>query len=242
MEKGSMQEWSIHSHLLDESIPLLIYLPPQFSQLYKYPLLIVQDGKDYFQLGRLARTVDELLHEKKMQPTIIIGIPYQNISDRREKYHPQGKKHNSYISFLAKELIPFLEQKLPVLHMGSSRALAGDSLAATVSLLTALQYPHTFGNVMLHSPFVNEDVLNQVEAFKNWELLKIYHVIGKEETEVKLTDGSIADFLTPNRKLQQLISTNTLEYFYEEFAGNHTWTYWQKDLKRALSFIYPISN
>ena len=46
--------------------------------------------------------------------------------------------------------------------MGYGRALIGDSLGGTVSLLTALQYPHTFGKVIMQSPLVNETVLRAV--------------------------------------------------------------------------------
>ena len=51
--------------------------------------------------------------------------------------------------------------------MGSTRALIGDSLGATVSLMTALQYPHTFGKVMLQSPYVDEQSIRSlVESFR----------------------------------------------------------------------------
>jgi enterochelin esterase-like enzyme len=35
-----------------------------------------------------------------------------------------------------------------------------------------------------------------------------------------------------------MIAEKSFSYFYEEFNGNHTWTYWQPDLRRALKLFF----
>lgn len=236
--KGTIKEHTIKSNELGEEILLLIYLPANFSPLYKYSLLIAQDGRDYFQLGRIGRLADEYLSEKEIENLIIVGVPYKDVEDRRRKYHPDGDQHQQYIRFLAHELVPFLDQEYPTYHMGSTRALIGDSLGATVSLITALQYPHSFGKVLLQSPYINEKVLDMVNSFTETELLEIYHIVGNQETEVQTTNGKISDFLGPNRKLSSIFTAKSFTYFYDEFDGDHTWTYWQPDLKRALKMMF----
>ncbi len=236
--KGTIKEHTIKSNELGEEILLLVYLPANFSPLYKYSLLIAQDGKDYFQLGKIGRLADEYLFEREIENLIIVGIPYKNVEDRRRKYHPDGDQHQKYIRFLAHELVPFLDQKFPTYHMGYTRALIGDSLGATVSLMTALQYPHSFGKVLLQSPYINEKVLDMVNSFTETELLEIYHIVGNQETEVQTTNGRISDFLTPNRELSALFTSKSFTYFYDEFDGDHTWTYWQPDLKRAIKKMF----
>jgi enterochelin esterase-like enzyme len=236
--KGTIKEHSIKSNELGEEITLLIYLPANFSPLYKYSLLIAQDGTDYFQLGRIGRLADEYLFEREIENLIIVGIPYKNVEDRRRKYHPDGDQRQSYIRFLAHELVPFLDQEFPTYQMGSTRALIGDSLGATVSLMTALDYPYTFGKVLLQSPYVDEQVLELVKNFTKTELVEIYHIIGNQETEVHTTDGKKSDFLKPNRELAAIIKSKSFTYFYDEFNGDHTWTYWQPDLKRALKTMF----
>ncbi|MGJ7910372.1 alpha/beta hydrolase [Neobacillus sp. LXY-1] len=236
--KGSMKEISFFSMELQEELQLLIYLPANFSPLYKYSLLIAQDGRDYFQLGRIGRIADEHLFNREMENLIIVGVPYKNVEDRRQKYHPKGSQNKQYIRFLAHELVPFLDQEFPTYQMGTTRALIGDSLGATVSLMTAMQYPHTFGKVLLQSPYVDQHIFELVKNFSEPQLIEIYHVIGNQETEVHMTNGKVGDFLTPNRKLSTLLSNKFFSYFYEEFNGNHTWTYWQPDLKRALKKMF----
>ncbi|WP_445486726.1 alpha/beta hydrolase [Niallia sp. 03133] len=225
--KGTIQEMVITSVELKEDVKLLVYLPPSYSPLYKYNVLFAQDGKDYFQFGRIGRIADELHQMNKIQNTIIIGIPYKSVEDRREKYHPEGQKNKSYIRFMAHELVPFIDEKFPTYQMGLGRGLIGDSLGATVSLMTALKYPHTFGKVMLQSPLVNKNVLSAVQQFDRYHLLEIFHIIGTEETAVKTTIQTIEDFLTPNRELSHLLDQTNADYIYEEFKGGHTWKHWQ---------------
>ncbi|MEC1523964.1 alpha/beta hydrolase-fold protein [Neobacillus niacini] len=236
--KGTIKEYTIKSNELGEDVLLLIYLPANFSPLYKYSLLIAQDGRDYFQLGKLGRLADEYLFKREIENLIIVGIPYKDVGDRRRKYHPDGDQNQQYIRFLAHELVPFLDQEFPTYHMGSTRALIGDSLGATVSLMTALHYPHSFGKVLLQSPFVNEKVLDMVNSFKETELIEIYHIVGNQETDVQTSNGKMSDFLSPNRKLSSIFYDKAFTYFYDEFDGSHTWTYWQPDLKRAIKRMF----
>jgi len=236
--QGTIQEIEFKSRELGETLTILVYLPATYSPLYKYSLLIAQDGKDYFQMGRIARYADELLHNHEIGNTIIAGVPYKNVHDRRSKYHPDGEEQGAYIRFLAHELVPWLDQEYPTLGMGKSRTLIGDSLAATVSLMAAAKYPNIFGNVILQSPYVDEKVLSAVRSHPDPALLDVYHVIGTGETEVQTTDHQTKDFLNPNRELHKLFSERGFNTFFEEFQGNHTWKYWQPDVKRALKWMY----
>ncbi|MGM0836775.1 MAG: alpha/beta hydrolase [Bacillota bacterium] len=231
---GKIEELKLYSNELQEEMTLMIYTPANYSPLYKYNVLIAQDGKDYFTLGRIGTIADQLLESKEIQNTIIIGIPYKNVLDRREKYHPEGSKQSAYIRFLAHELTPFIDQEYPTYQMGMGRALIGDSLGATVSLMTALSYPHTFGKVIMQSPYVDEIVLNKIEDFHQTSVLTLYHVVGTKETEVPTTDGKKKNFISPNRKLHERMKEKNFSVFYEEFEGTHTWTFWQPDLKQAL--------
>ncbi|CAG9620482.1 alpha/beta hydrolase [Sutcliffiella rhizosphaerae] len=232
---GRTEEFSLFSNELKEEMILLVYTPANYSPLYKYNILIAQDGKDYFTLGRIGSTADRLLKENKMQNTIIVGIPYKDVKDRWNKYHPDGEKNSAYIRFLAHELVPYLDEKYPSYQMGMGRALIGDSLAGTVSLVAALSYPHTFGKVIMQSPYVDEKVMKTVTEFEQPSLLSLYHVIGTKETEVPTTNGEKKNFIEPNRALHTLMKDKSYSVYYEEFEGTHTWTYWQPDLKKALS-------
>lgn len=168
----------------------------------------------------------------EIESTIFAGIHYKNKYDRIDKYHPEGKRNHEYILFLVKEAIPFLEDTLHISPI--KRALMGDSLAGTLAFMVASQFPNTFDTVIMQSPFVNETVLTQAAKTNLYHNLEVFHSIGTEETEVHTTSGEVSDFLVPNRRLNQLLDGTLESYQYLEAAGNHTWTYWQKDLKQIL--------
>lgn len=238
MKQGKIEEITIHSKELGEDMQVLIHLPHNYSPLYKHAVLFASDGKDYIQYGRVGRVIDEFIDAGEIENVIFVGIPYKSVSERRRMYHPEGDKRQAYTRFLAHELVPYIDDNYPTYQVGAGRALIGDSLAATISLLTASKYPSLFGNVVLHSPYVDDFVLRTVEAVKDSSAFSIYHVIGEKETEVKTVADGIRDFLTPNRVLKKLIEEKGFAYFYEEFKGDHTWKYWQPDVRRAISMVY----
>jgi len=234
--KGKMIEEEIESKYLNETMTLKLYLPENFSSLYKYHICIMQDGNDYYQLGRVATVSDKLHTNEEIENTVFVGIHYLDRYDRKEKYHPSGEQQQAYIKFLVNEAVPLLDEIVPTYHMGQSRALVGDSLAGTLALMTAVKYPHTFSKVIMQSPYVDEDVLSTVKNAKNIHGIDIYHTIGENETAVDTTDGSEVDFVTPNRELHDLLQAKGVSYQYHELeAGEHTWKYWQKDLPHALT-------
>ncbi|WP_090234174.1 alpha/beta hydrolase [Lentibacillus halodurans] len=240
--KGTMIEKQIDSKFLNETMTLKIYQPESFSPLYKYQICIMQDGDDYYQMGRAATWSDRLHDNGDISNTILAGIHYRDKFDRKDKYHPIGNQQLAYSKFLVHEVVPFLDNMFPTYHMGQSRALVGDSLAGTLALMTALKYPHTFGKVIMQSPYVDQTVKLAVRKAKDIYSIAIYHTIGTDETDVDTTDGNKADFLTPNRALRKLLQEKDMNYIYHELAdGKHTWKYWQSDLGRALTSMFdPI--
>ena len=91
MNTGKVEDITIYSEELKEDMQLLVYLPYNYSPLYKYSLVIASDGKDYFQLGRVPRVVDELLEKREIENIIFVGIPYKSVDDRNKKYEPPWK-------------------------------------------------------------------------------------------------------------------------------------------------------
>ena len=238
MDRGTIKDIVFFSDSLQEEMNLLIYIPANYSPLYQYHVCIVSDGRDYFQLGGIARLADQLIDDYEIEQTIFVGVPYRDAKDRARKYIPTGDLFDAYIRFLAHELVPYLDKEFSTNQLASSRVLMGDSLAATASLMGVIHYPNIFGKAIMHSPYVDEHVLKKVEDVKHEDSIFLYHVIGLKEDQATMKDNQIKDFLTPNRTLHNLIVSKNIPTFYEEFDGNHTWIYWKPDLHRALVKIF----
>lgn len=96
---GIIQEETLQSKELGADMTILIYLPVNYSPLYTYHVIIAQDGHDYFRLGKIGRQAEELMQNKEMERSIIIGVPYENVTERRNTYHPTDQSSRRINAF-----------------------------------------------------------------------------------------------------------------------------------------------
>lgn len=232
---GKMYDKTIESLFLKEPMTLKIYEPLTIDPMYETTICIMQDGDDYFQIGRIATLSDKLHEEYEITNAVFVGIHYIDRFDRLKKYHPDGEQYEAYIKFLTEEVVPLCDELVSLNPLGVTRALIGDSLAGTVGFMTAIRFPDLFQKVLMQSPLVNDAVL---EAAKQIENIAVYHSIGLAEESVGTTRKERIDFLTPNQKLNKIISGKISAYYYFEIqSGNHTWKYWQAELPNALTVL-----
>jgi|SRR5690625_3383994 len=236
--KGTMFDKEIESVFLKEKMIVKIYEPEQYNPIYETNICIMQDGDDYFQLGRIATLSDELHDEYEIVNTYFVGIHYIDRYDRLKKYHPDGEQNEAYMKFLTEEVVPLIDETIPLNPLGVKRTLMGDSLAATLALMTALKFPSLFHKVILQSPFVDDTVIQVAQNSDN-HLLEIYHSIGLLEESVPTTELGKVDFVIPNQDLQKVLSKSFSNYIYKEIdEGNHTWKYWQQELPEVLMKMF----
>jgi enterochelin esterase-like enzyme len=237
---STIEELLVKSDFLEETLITRLYLPKNYSPLYTYPLIIAQDGPDYFNLGRLGTLLTELSEAGQIEKVIVCGLPYPDIKTRWKRCHPDGDQHMAYLHFLHRELLPTLRADYAVESLASGVTLLGDSLGGTVSFHAALHYPNAFGNVIMQSPFINDHLIEKANQ-STTSTLRLYHSIGRAETKVKTTHGETANFLAPNRTLYDLLKSRPFAaYVFEEHEGDHTWGAWQPDLKNALLDFFKI--
>lgn len=237
---GTTERITLHSDILDHTFELYVYLPAHYNPLYTYHLALTQDGRDYFRLGKIAEHIETAMDEGARQ-TIVVGVPYPSVRQRREWYHPKSEKSEDYLTFIVKELLPFLDKTYQTWNLSHGRTLLGDSLAGTVSLRAALRYPNTFSRVVMHSPYSDDNIAAEVDNAENTGHFDIYHTIGLEEHTVKTTNGTYEDFLEPNRKLAEALEKKGARYCYKELEGGHFWKVWEADMLPALRFMYDIT-
>src|SRR5699024_1446212 len=160
---GKMVNKHIKSEFLQEEKQVKIYLPETFDNLYETKCCFMQDGDDYFQMGRVATLSDNLHENGAIQNTVFIGIHYEDRHDRVKKKQQSSYEYENYQRFLIVEGLTMGEDIVPINPLGIEHSLMGDSLAGTFAIVTALQYPGYFNQNIIQSPLIDDTVSSVIK-------------------------------------------------------------------------------
>jgi predicted alpha/beta superfamily hydrolase len=150
-----------------------VWLPPSYGKdpAQRYPVLYMHDGQNLFDpatsYGGVDWAVDEvmtgLIEKGAVREAIVVGI--WNTPKRREEYMPQravqGNVHfnvpgaedlkpadiisDRYLSFLVKELKPFIDASYRTRPGRADTFVMGSSMGGLISQYAMSQYPDVFG-------------------------------------------------------------------------------------------------
>ncbi|NNE42893.1 MAG: enterochelin esterase, partial [Gemmatimonadetes bacterium] len=141
---GKIEHMDFESEALGETRSVGIYYPARYRESRRYPLLVVHDGADYVRYAELKNVLDNLIHRQEI-PGMIVAMT--DSARRLEEY----VDHEGHARFLADELVPHLEETLPLHGTPRHRGLMGASLGAVASLSAAARYPNYFSRLLLQS-------------------------------------------------------------------------------------------
>jgi len=217
-----------------------VFLPPGYNELVSYPVVYCQDGEEAFNFGRIATHATKLILDEGMEPFLIVGVDV-DMPNRTDEYAPEGERFEAYSRFFLNELIPYVESRYPVRREAGDRILVGDSLGGTVSLHLSLQVPHSIQKVIALSGAFLSSSRQAVERADDLSWLRLYQLIGTDETEVQTGRGTF-DFLDANRRMRTLLEAKGADVCYVEKPGKHIWGFWQNELPDALRWAFATSS
>ncbi|MCJ8344527.1 alpha/beta hydrolase-fold protein, partial [bacterium] len=139
--KGQLEKFDVVSKRLAESREVFVYTPANYDSNKKYPLLVLQDGRECVELFPAHRIFDNLIHHKFCNEFICVLVSPKSSSKRELDY----TFNDDFEYFLANELIEWLDQKVSISKDRNQRAIFGYSLGALVSVRTAIHYPKVYG-------------------------------------------------------------------------------------------------
>ncbi len=207
------------SEVLGYQITYNVYLPPG-DLPGKLPVLYVTDGYEYLhpELGNLSTVLDNLIHEKKIEPVMAVFIDHREPANRTNNRRMQELVMNkNYLDFFVNEFIPFIESKYPASADSKNRAVLGSSVGGLNAIYFAFSRPDIFGNVGLQSP-----------AF--WTRPQIYSLCGNQDgktVKISMTSGLINDASEGGRKMAGILESNACVYNYREVNQGHSWGNWK---------------
>jgi len=205
-----------------------LYKPPVDGPV---PLLVVYDGNDYLQRGKLAVMVDNLIAEKRIRP---LGIAFlRNGGPRRFVEYACSEVTLAWIDH---EVLPLARQELNLLdiqkHPGAYGVL-GASMGGLMALYTGLRMPGVFGQVLSQSGAFH------FEQFDTVTVDMVRH-FPKIDIRIWMDAGKLEWLLNSSQRMHKLLEAKGYEVTYREFTGGHNYTAWRDDLWRGLETLFGM--
>ncbi|MET3038291.1 alpha/beta hydrolase-fold protein [Chryseobacterium sp. NRRL B-14859] len=235
---------TIRSKILNEDRILNIYLPQGFDKTKSYPVIYLLDGsinEDFIHVSGLVQFFNQMY---SMPETIIVGIA--NIDRKRDftfhtdlkdlqKDYPTTGHSDKFITFLEKELEPYIESQFKT----TDKYLFGQSLGGLLATEILLKRPEMFNHYFIISPSLwwdDESLLRQAGQLlaKSPDTKKfVYISVGKGEHPVMIKDAEeLYDVVKKSNKKNW-----TLEYKMME-TDNHA-TILHRSLYEGLVRLFP---
>lgn len=245
----------IQSKELGEKRTLNIYLPEGYSanDTTHYPVIYLLDGsadEDFIHVVGLVQ-FSSFPWVNRMPPSIVVGVAtvdrkrdftYPTTVAEDQKRFPTAGHSDKFISFIEKELQPFITKKYKT---NGSRTLIGESLGGLLATQILLEKPQLFNKYVIISPSLWWDdgsLLKRASAMleENYaQPTEIYIGVGKEglapcaSPHVMEVDANLlAEKLTASKSKNIHVH---FDYLPEE---DHA-TIMHQALMNAIPLVYP---
>jgi hypothetical protein len=248
---GEIRE--IHSAVLSEKRVLNIYLPDGYrpGDTTRYPVVYLLDGgrdEDFIHITGLFQ-FNSFPWINRVQPSIVVGITntdrmrdmtYPTHDTTANRKYPTSGHSDKFITFLEKEVQPFIEERYKV---DASKTLIGESLGGLLATEILLMKPTLFNRYIIVSPSLWWDNASLLERSSTIlqptfnQKTSVYIGVGKEglmpgnRPRVMEVDANLlAD------KIENAKSKNVAVYFDYLPQENHA-TIMHQAVMNALQFL-----
>jgi len=219
----------ISSSYLNYDLQYKVYTPFNYESLDKLPVVYVTDGHEYANndMGSMIIVLDNLIHLGLIQPIIAVFIDPRNPNNLSQNRREDEYTCNDlYASFVADELVPFMDANYKTNPYPYARGILGTSYGGNNSGYFASTRSDKFGLIMAHSPAFFDQT---IDNFKNSEKLPV---------NIFLTTGMIYDTYEPTLKLRNVLDEKEYEYQYIEVNEGHSWGNWRALLDDMLIHFF----
>ncbi|MBO9675628.1 MAG: alpha/beta hydrolase [Sphingobacteriaceae bacterium] len=245
----------IQSEALAEKRILNIYLPEGYKQndTTRYPVIYLLDGsadEDFIHIVGLVQ-FNSFEWVNQLPKSIVVGIAtvdrkrdftFPTSIERDKKNYPTTGHSDKFISFIERELEPYVQSKYKT---NTSKTIIGQSLGGLLATEVLIRKPTLFNQYIIISPSLwwnNGSLLNRSSKISEStfnQLTKVYIAVGKEgltpteqprvmEVDANLLAEKIKGFKNQNVKL----------YFDFLPQEDHA-TIMHQAVSNAFKFLYP---
>ena len=225
----------------------LVYLPPSFNAATRYPVLYLLHGIRGSPFGfisslRFAATADTLIAQRRARPFIAVMPPAGDTVSYR------GEWTGTWERYVVRDVVPFVDARLPTSPMGTERAIAGFSAGGYGAVNIGFRYPGMFGTLEAwsgyftapHDGSLAHATKSQLAA--NDPTLTISQVapaLRASHTRIYLSSGlQDHEALEPTRRFSELLTTFNLAHETHITRGDHRGAFWRSMLADAVIYAF----
>jgi predicted alpha/beta superfamily hydrolase len=236
----------IQSATLNEIRILNIYLPEGYSpdSSKTYPVIYLLDGSVNEDFIHVVGIVQFLTMIEAMPKSIVVGIA--NIDRKRDftfpttiekdkKDYPTTGSSAKFMSFIGKELEPFIQKKYKT---NNTKTIIGQSLGGLLAVEILLKNPGLFDNYIIVSPSLwwdNESLLTIAPDLLKKQPGKNMHIYISAGNEGKIMEGDAKHFA-------EILETSGKKELYINFVSlpeeNHL-TILHNSVYKGFQILYP---
>jgi enterochelin esterase-like enzyme len=209
-----------------------LYLPPVDADPTELPLLVVLDGPDYLERGRLDRVLDGLIRDGAMAPLAAVFVA--NAGPNRAAEYMGG---DPALTTLVEDVLPAAVDEAGLAGQESTdgglgrAAILGSSAGGVLALHAALRRPDLFGRAICQSVAALEDPELTIVSLARFGPVS--------PARLWLDAGDYEWLAGPNDRLAELLRDRGYDLSYRRHHGGHDQTSWTESLVDALPALFP---
>ena len=238
-DRGHIDTFSFESEALQNEREVRIYLPPGYEEgLRRYPLLIVNEGIDALESGKMVYSLDNLVGTE-VEPVIVAFIGTTGFYDTLNEL--AGKLSREYAIMLAEELVPHLDERYRMRPGRENRAVSGVTWGGQAALYTAMRYPHVFGKVAAQTvrlvPPQGDEVLAWMATLEGHEF---QFFVDWNRFDYRKSDLISIDTRADSRKILELLEERGFTVDGGEVYGGPGWASLRDRTDDMLIALFPM--
>jgi enterochelin esterase family protein len=235
--QGTIETVEVPSRLHGTPQRVQVYHPARLRASRRYRLLVVFDGEDYLRFAGLKTVLDNLIHRNELPPLV---VALTQSPDRMLDY----TANPGHADWVAHDLLPWLDARLPLRQRAAERCLMGASLGAVASLYTAVRHPSLVGRLLLQSGSFAFSDYGEVPDHPRMrpvaEFVNAFRAAPSAVAErVYLTCGVYESLIYHNRTLAPRLTEAGIQVRFVEARDGHNWEAWRDRLRGGLTWLFP---
>ena len=240
----SYQEINVYSEAMHKDVPVSVITPDTYDGTKVYPVVYLLHGYSgnhtkWASGGHVGKLAD--------QYDVMVVMPDAGYSSWY--FDSPVMPEYKYETFVAKELIAYIDSNFKTIADKAARAITGNSMGGHGALYLTIRHQDVFGNVGSLSggvdfrPFpeswhIYKRLGTKEEYPENWEthtVINMTHLI-QPGLNIIFECGTGDFFYEVNLNLHKKLLEENIPHEYYERPGKHNWPYWFNAIK--YQFLY----